>query len=1248
MSYLLDRLQFFKRRPDGFSGGHGVTRSENRDWEDGYRARWQYDKIVRSTHGVNCTGSCSWKIYVKNGLVTWETQQTDYPRTRADLPNHEPRGCPRGASYSWYLYSANRLKYPLVRGVLLRMWREARKTMTSVDAWASIVDDSAKTKTYKCMRGMGGFVRTRWDEANEIIAASNLYTVKKYGPDRVVGFSPIPAMSMVSYAAGSRYLSLLGGVCLSFYDWYCDLPPASPQVWGEQTDVPESADWYNSRYIIAWGSNVPQTRTPDAHFFTEARYNGTKTVAICPDYSELAKLTDHWLHPKQGTDAALAFAFGHVILKEFHVDHPSQYFTDYCRQYTDMPMLVRLEKRADGRLVPERFLRASDLSGLGEANNPEWKTLACDESNGEITIPNGSIGFRWGEKGKWNLEEKDSSGRTTRLRLSLADFNDGIEPVSFPYFGGIEHDKWTASKFSDVLERNVPVRKLQLADGKEWAVATVYDLMLAQYGVDRGFGGDNVARDYADNVPGTPAWQEKITGVPAADVIRIAREFARTADKTRGRSMIIVGAAMNHWYHNDMNYRGLINMLIMCGCVGQSGGGWAHYVGQEKLRPQTGWLPLAFALDWSRPPRQMNGTSFFYFNSDQWRYEKLEVKEILSPLADPGKYGGTLVDLNLRAVRMGWLPSAPQLNRNPLEVVRAATQAGQAPADYVVTQLKQGGLDFAYADPDAPQNFPRVMFIWRSNLLGSSGKGHEYMLRHLLGTRHGLQGKDLGERGALKPEELKWRDEAPEGKLDLVVTLDFRMCTSALYSDVVLPTATWYEKNDLNTSDMHPFIHPLSKAVDPGWESRSDWNIFKGIARAVSDMAPGVLGVEQDLVLVPTLHDTPGELAMPFEVRDWKKGECEAIPGKTMPSLTVVERDYPNLYKKFTSLGPLLEKLGNGGKGVNWDTKDEVQFLGDLNRRVREPGISQGRPQIESAIDACEVILHLAPETNGHVAVKAWRSLGTFTGREHTHLAVGKEHEAIRFRDIQAQPRKIISSPIWSGLEDEHVSYNAGYTNVHERIPWRTITGRQQIYQDHEWMVAFGEGFMGYRPPVDTKTIAPMLGKKPNGHKEIVLNWITPHQKWGIHSTYSDNLIMQTLSRGGPIVWLSEDDARSAGIEDNDWIELFNVNGAIAARAVVSQRVMPGMAMMYHAQERIINTPGSEVTGTRGGIHNSVTRVVVKPTHMIGGYAQLAYGFNYYGTTGTNRDEFVIVRKMNKIDWLDGEDAPVIVGKAAR
>lgn len=127
MSKLLDRFRYFKQKGETFADGHGQVMHSNRDWEDSYRQRWQFDKIVRSTHGVNCTGSCSWKIYVKNGLVTWEIQQTDYPRTRPDLPNHEPRGCPRGASYSWYLYSANRLKYPLIRKRLIKLWREALK-----------------------------------------------------------------------------------------------------------------------------------------------------------------------------------------------------------------------------------------------------------------------------------------------------------------------------------------------------------------------------------------------------------------------------------------------------------------------------------------------------------------------------------------------------------------------------------------------------------------------------------------------------------------------------------------------------------------------------------------------------------------------------------------------------------------------------------------------------------------------------------------------------------------------------------------------------------------------------------------------------------------------------------------------------------------------------------------------------------------------------------------------------------------
>ena len=344
---------------------------------------------------------------------------------------------------------------------------------------------------------MGGFVRSTWPEVNEIIGAANVYTVKTYGPDRVVGFSPIPAMSMVSYAAGTRYLSLIGGTCMSFYDWYCDLPPSSPQTFGEQTDVPESADWYNAHCLILWGSNVPQTRTPDAHFYTEVRYKGAKSVVVSPDYSEAAKFADLWLHPQAGTDAALAMALGHVILKEFHIERRVPYFEDYCRRYTDMPFLVRLEPRGDA-YVPGRFVRAADFAdGLGQANNPDWKTIAFDELSGQFVVPQGSIGFRWGEQGKWNIEHKNAAdGAEVRLQLSAIDNRDAVLPVLFPYFGGRAREYFKSTDHPPILSRNVPVRQIDLAGGPAY-VATVFDLLVAHYGIDRGLGGD-VASSYDD------------------------------------------------------------------------------------------------------------------------------------------------------------------------------------------------------------------------------------------------------------------------------------------------------------------------------------------------------------------------------------------------------------------------------------------------------------------------------------------------------------------------------------------------------------------------------------------------------------------------------------------------------------------------------------------------------------------------------------------------------------------------------
>ena len=298
---LLEAHRFLRRGPVNAEGWSQLV-AKDRDWESFYRDRWGHDKVVRSTHGVNCTGSCSWKVYVKDGMITWETQAVDYPSIGPDMPEYEPRGCPRGASFSWYTYSPLRAEVPV------RARQPARDVPRGPGAARAIRSmrgprSSMIRRRRGCtsrQRGKGGFVRASWDEAVELIAAAHVYTIKRYGPDRVVGFSPIPAMSMASYAAGTRFLSLIGGVILSFYDWYADLPPASPQVCGDQTDVPESADWWNAGYLLIWGTNLPITRTPDAHFMTEARYRGQKVVVVSPDYAEHTKFADHWLPAAAG------------------------------------------------------------------------------------------------------------------------------------------------------------------------------------------------------------------------------------------------------------------------------------------------------------------------------------------------------------------------------------------------------------------------------------------------------------------------------------------------------------------------------------------------------------------------------------------------------------------------------------------------------------------------------------------------------------------------------------------------------------------------------------------------------------------------------------------------------------------------------------------------------------------------------------------------------------------------------------
>jgi nitrate reductase / nitrite oxidoreductase, alpha subunit len=1222
-SPLLQRFKYLKPI-EKYSNNHSQLQQGKREWENVYRRRWQHDKVVRSTHGVNCTGSCSWDIYVKEGIVTWEGQQLNYPTTGPDMPEFEPRGCARGASFSWYIYSPLRVKYPYVRKKLLDMWKEALATHdTPLDAWKSIVEDPEKAKRYKQARGKGGLVRASWEEVTQLIAAAMLYTTLKYGPDRNVGFSPIPAMSMISYASGSRFMHLMGGPMLSFYDWYADLPPASPQIWGDQTDVPESSDWFNSSYIMTWGSNVPLTRTPDAHFLVEARYRGTKVISISPDYAESTRFADDWLSVRQGTDGALAMAMGHVILNEYYHQSKTKYFEEYAKKYTDFPFSV-LIKEENGTLTADRFLNAQDL-GI-ESEHAEWKPAMFNKHINGFSIPQGTMGSRWDNNGKWNLHLVDeNTEEKIEPVLSFLGMEDEIMTVNMPYFD---------ENGSRILKRNIPVKKIEI-NGKIRYVTTVYDLMLANYGINRGLGGE-AAHSYDDKTPFTPAWQEDITGVDRNLVIKIAREFAQNAIDTKGRSMIIIGAGVNHWYNSDTIYRAIINLVLFVGAQGVNGGGWAHYVGQEKLRPVEGWSTIAMAKDWGGPPKLQNGTSFFYFTTDQWRFEETAINDLVSPTVGKARYNHP-ADYNVLAARLGWLPSYPTFNRNGIELYKEAVAKGYETTEeignYIAKQLKEKELQFAIEDPDNPVNFPRTLFVWRANLISSSGKGHEYFLKYLLGTTNGLLNSD---KDSLRPEEIKWREKAPEGKIDLLVDLDFRMSGTALYSDVILPAATWYEKYDLSSTDMHPFVHPFNPAIASPWEAKSDWEVFQKIAKGVSKLATELnLEPVKEVVATPLQHDTKGEMAQPLGlVKDWSKGECEPIPGKTMPQIHVVERDYKQIYNKMIALGPNVVKQPLGAHGINWMVEQEYESLKKRLGTIQNGTMVDGCPDIRDARNACEVVLTLSSTTNGKIAVRAWKSLEKQTNLELKDLAEDREGDLITFDKITAQPQTVITSPVFSGSEKDGRRYSPFTTNVERMVPYRTITGRQSFFVDHEMMKEFGESLAIYKPILNHK---PFRSNRPDVEgKEIILNYLTPHNKWSIHSMYFDSQPMLTLFRGGPTIWLNKDDAAEIGVEDNDWIECFNRNGVVVARAVVTHRIPRSVAFMHHAQDRHIHVPGTKLTENRGGTHNSPTRIHIKPTHMIGGYAQLSYGFNYYGPTGNQRDLNVVIRKLKEVDWLEG------------
>ena len=872
-----------------------------RGWEDLYRQQFTWDRVVRSTHSANCTGSCSWKVYVKDGIMLREEQAGDYPRINEDIPDYNPRGCNKGACFVEYVYGAQRVKYPLMRAG---------------------------------ERGDGKWRRVSWDEALTHIADKLLDNVFQYGPDTNTFFTVIPAMSPVSFCAGTRLAHYLGGVVCSFYDWYCDLPPGEPITWGVQTEACECADWFNSKYIVLWGSNINATRIPDAHFAWEARYNGAKVVCISPDYNASAIHADLFLPIAPGTDAVLALAVAR------HIIDNGLYDTPYVKEQTDLGLLVR---RYTGR-----FLRASDLQRDGKDDQF----------------------FTW---------DGASSG-----------------PKAVPGCMGSDNKSLTLSGIDPVLEGEWAITTAEGAAIRVTTVLTLIREILSQelYTLD------GAARRCA---------------IDMSDLKKFAEDFARAKP-----AMIIHGAGTNHWYHNDLLNRSMLLLVALTGNVGKNGGGFNHYVGQERVWPEHGFTMLAFPE---------GGKKQRFQNTTLWTY-------CHSRMHDPHRTNGKPIEhYILESVRNGWMPLWPK-------------------------------QDWSKVSPeqlhDLPRR-PRSLFVWRANYLNQA-KGNESILRSL------------------------WQD------LDLIVDINYRMDTTALYSDVVLPSASYYEKTDLNSTDCHSYIHPFSKVLDPLFESKTDWDIFKELAKKVEARAKerGMTDFEDN------------ELG-------WK-------------------RDFGRLF-------------------ADWSANGEL----------------------ETDEQACDYILSHSPETKG-----------------------------MTYRSLQDHPKRFVATDpeAWNSDVEEGRAYTPFTHQLEKKRPWRTLTGRQQFYIDHEWYIELGEQL-----PVH---------KEPQDNPEYPLYWNTPHGRWSIHSTWRDNRYMLRLQRGLPIVYIHPEDARTRGIEDNDWVKIFNTEG----HAVVKAKLLPGEKQgrltMYHGWEKYL--------GFQEGGWQSLTYIKIKPTQLIGGYGHLNFRLNYWGPTGNNRD----------------------------
>jgi DMSO reductase family type II enzyme molybdopterin subunit len=312
------------------------TASAYRRWEDVQRNKWTWDRVARGTHGTNCTGNCAFNVYVRNGIVWREEQQGEYGQSESDVPDYGPRGCQKGLRHAKYMYGKQRVLYPMKR---------------------------------TGGRGEGHWERVSWDQALSEIADKFIDYNVEFGPRSVsTQLGTQMVLKRASFAALGRFATIAGCEVPEAFAGVGDLPIGVYMTTGVPLLADTMAAVFKSKVCLIWYCNPAVTRIPDAHFFWEARYNGTEVIAISPEFTPTAMHASKWLNPKPGTDAALAMAMANLIIVE------RQFDPAYLREQTDMPFLVRQDNG--------KFLRETDILGTPEARDNLF--YVWDEVSGKM------------------------------------------------------------------------------------------------------------------------------------------------------------------------------------------------------------------------------------------------------------------------------------------------------------------------------------------------------------------------------------------------------------------------------------------------------------------------------------------------------------------------------------------------------------------------------------------------------------------------------------------------------------------------------------------------------------------------------------------------------------------------------------------------------------------------------------------------------------------------------------------------